>query len=48
MILKQNNDSIYVAGDTLISIMIVDTIQAKTDTVLSQRGVADTIKGIQV
>lgn len=48
MILKQNNDSIYVAGDTLVSIMMVDTLQAKTDTLNAQPGVTDTIKGIQV
>jgi len=32
MILKQNTDSIYIAGDTLVSVLIANTIQPKNDS----------------
>ena len=32
MILKQNKDSIYIAGDTLVSVLIANTIQPKKDS----------------
>jgi hypothetical protein len=44
MILKQNNDSIYISGDTLISILIADTLLAQKDSL----PVTDTLKGTQV
>ncbi len=44
MILKQNNDSIYISGDTLVSILISDTLFAKNDSL----PVTDTLKGSQV
>jgi len=44
MILKQNNDSIYISGDTLVSILIADTVLAKKDSL----PVTDTLKGTQV
>ena len=44
MILKQNNDSIYISGDTLVSVLIADTLFAKNDSL----AVTDTLKGTQV
>ncbi|MGL6269638.1 MAG: hypothetical protein ACRC2O_17015, partial [Chitinophagaceae bacterium] len=44
MILKQNKDSIYIAGDTLISVLIANTIQTKNDSL----PVTDTLKGALV
>lgn len=44
MILKQNNDSIYISGDTLVSVLISDTLLAKNDSLPS----TDTLRGTQV
>lgn len=44
MILKQNNDSIYIAGDTLVSVLIADTIQSVKDSL----SVTDTLNKAQV
>ena len=44
MILKQNNDSIYISGDTLVSVLITDTLLTKNDSL----AVTDTLKGTQV
>jgi lipopolysaccharide export system protein LptA len=44
MILKQNNDSIYIAGDTLVSVLIADTLQAQNDSL----PVTDTLKGVMI
>lgn len=44
MILKQNKDSIYIAGDTLVSVLIANTIQAKYDSLT----VTDTLSEVQV
>jgi lipopolysaccharide export system protein LptA len=44
MILKQNKDSIYIAGDTLVSVLIANTIQPKNDSL----PVTDTLKGALV
>ena len=44
MIMKQNNDSIYISGDTLVSILVADSLPAARDSL----PVTDTLKGIQV
>jgi lipopolysaccharide assembly outer membrane protein LptD (OstA) len=44
MILKQNTDSIYIAGDTLVSVLIANTIQPKNDSLPA----TDTLKGVLV
>jgi len=44
MILKQNTDSIYIAGDTLVSVLIANTIEPKKDSL----PVKDTLKNVQL
>jgi hypothetical protein len=44
MILKQNNDSIYIAGDTLVSVLIADTMRSVKDSL----SVTDTLNKARV